>query len=206
MSAGIAHEIRNPLASITGSVNLLQTDLPLNHDQVRLVEIIMRETERLNRTITDFLSYAGTPPPKPAKTDLAVLILETVSLMRNSSDLKWSHSIETRLETFHALVDEGMMRQVFYNLAINAFKAMPDGGALTISLEPRNDGVQIRFQDTGTGFDPEELKKLFVPFHSSFTNGTGLGLPIVYRIITAHNGAIGVKSHKGVGTTFFIDL
>jgi two-component system sensor histidine kinase PilS (NtrC family) len=206
MSAGIAHEIRNPLASITGSFNLLQSDLDVNEEQRQLVQIIMRETERLNRTITDFLSFAKLPAPKPERTDLAGLISEVVSLMRNSPELKPSHKIETELEPVHAMVDEGMMRQVFYNLATNAFKAMPDGGVLMISLEARNGVAKMRFRDTGIGFGEDDLKKLFLPFHSSFKNGNGLGLPIVYRIVTAHNGAIGVKSRKGVGTTFFIDL
>ncbi|HLQ78128.1 MAG TPA: ATP-binding protein, partial [Terriglobia bacterium] len=130
---------------------------------------------------------------------------EMVCLMRNSPEISRLHSIEMRLESVFAMVDESMMRQVFYNLATNAFKAMPDGGTLTISVEPRN-GVQVRFEDTGVGMTEQEIKNLFVPFHSSFKNGTGLGLPIVYQIVAAHNGVIGVKSRKGAGSTFFVDL
>ena len=133
MSAGIAHEIRNPLASIAGSFNLLQSDLELSSDQRQLAQIITRETERLNRTITEFLSYARPPSPKPQPTDLSELISETVQLMRNSSELKSSHHIETWLRQVEVNVDPSMMRQVFYNLASNAFKAMPDGGTLNIS-------------------------------------------------------------------------
>jgi two-component system sensor histidine kinase PilS (NtrC family) len=205
LSAAIAHEIRNPLASITGSFKLLQSDLQLTEDQNQLAGIISRETERLNRTIAEFLSYARPPAPQLRRTDLAVLITEMVSLMRNSSELNGRHSIEMRLQAVSAMVDESMMRQVFYNLATNAIKAMPDGGTLTISVEPRN-GAQVRFEDTGIGMDDAEMKNLFVPFHSSFKNGTGLGLPIVYKIVTAHNGVIGVKSRKGEGSTFFVDL
>jgi signal transduction histidine kinase len=109
------------------------------------------------------------------------------------------------MESVHAMVDESMMRQVFYNLATNAFKAMPDGGTLTISVEPRN-GAQVRFEDTGVGMDETEMKNLFVPFCSSFSNGTGLGMAIVYQIVAAHNGVVGVKSRKGAGSTFFVDL
>ena len=205
LSAAIAHEIRNPLASITGSFKLLQSDLQLTEDQNQLAGIISRETERLNRTIAEFLSYARPPAPQLRRTDLSVLITEMVSLMRNSSELNGRHSIEMRLQVVYAMVDESMMRQVFYNLATNAIKAMPDGGTLTISVEPRN-GAQVRFEDTGIGMDDAEMKNLFVPFHSSFKNGTGLGLPIVYQIVTAHNGVIGVKSRKGAGSTFFVDL
>jgi two-component system sensor histidine kinase PilS (NtrC family) len=206
MSAGIAHEIRNPLASIAGSFNLLQADLNLDPDQRQLVEIITRETERLNRTITQFLSYARPQSPTRKTVDLAELISETMQLMRNSPELKPAHRIETWLTHVQAEVDESMMRQVFYNLASNAFKDMPDGGTLTISLEARNGNAQIRFEDTGVGFGEDELKRLFVPFNSSFRNGTGLGLPIVYQIVNAHNGTIAVKSRKGIGTSFVIEL
>src|SRR5881296_3647683 len=206
MSAGIAHEIRNPLASIAGSLNLLQSDLKLDPDQRQLAEIITRETDRLNRTITEFLSYARPASPKRSAVELSGLISETVQLMRNSPELKASHKIETRLRPVKAEVDESMMRQVFYNLASNAFKAMPEGGTLTISLEARNGNARIRFEDNGVGLGDDELKRLFVPFNSSFRNGTGLGLPIVYQIVNAHNGSIAVKSRKGMGTTFVIDL
>jgi two-component system sensor histidine kinase PilS (NtrC family) len=206
MSAGIAHEIRNPLASIAGSFNLLRSDLSLDSSQSQLAEIITRETERLNRTITEFLGYARPRSPNKTQVDLSALISETVQLMRNSPELKSEHRIETRLRPVTAEVDESMMRQVFYNLATNAFKAMPEGGTLSINLEGRNGNAQICFADTGVGLGEEELKKLFVPFNSSFKNGTGLGLPIVYQIVNAHDGTIAVKSQKGVGTTVIIDL
>ena len=126
--------------------------------------------------------------------------------MRNSQELKPTHQIVTWLTHVEADVDEGMMRQVFYNLASNAFRAMPDGGTLTVSLEPQNGNARIRFEDTGVGLNDEELKRLFVPFNSTFSNGTGLGLPIVYQIVNAHNGTIAVRSHKGMGTTFTIHI
>jgi two-component system, NtrC family, sensor histidine kinase PilS len=206
MSAGIAHEIRNPLASIAGSFGLLQSDLKLDPDQRQLAQIITRETERLNRTITQFLSYARPQSPRRNNVDLADLISETVQLMRNSPELQQAHRIETWLHPVRADVDESMMRQVFYNLASNAFKAMPDGGTLKISLEGRNGNALIQFEDTGIGLAEDELKRMFVPFNSSFRDGTGLGLPIVYQIINAHNGTISVRSQKGMGTTFVIDL
>jgi two-component system sensor histidine kinase PilS (NtrC family) len=206
MSAGIAHEIRNPLASIGGSFNLLKSELKLEPDQRQLAEIITRETERLDRTITEFLNYTRPRVPSRKRTDLSALISETVQLLRNSPELKKEHKIETLLPKVTADVDESMMRQVFYNLASNAFKAMPGGGTLTISIEGRNGNAQIRFADTGVGFDEDELKRLFVPFNSHFKNGTGLGLPIVYQIVNAHNGAIAVRSQKGSGTTVVIDL
>jgi two-component system sensor histidine kinase PilS (NtrC family) len=206
MSAGIAHEIRNPLASISGSFNLLRAGMELDNDQSQLVDIISRETERLNRTITEFLSYARPVAPRRDAVDLASLIYETVSLLRNSPELKPEHQIQTELMSVHITVDESMMRQVFYNLASNAFRAMPEGGTLTVGLEAHNGGARIRFEDTGIGMTEEELKRLFVPFHSTFRNGTGLGLPIVYQIVNSHNGTIAVKSRKGHGTSFVIEL
>ena len=206
MSAGIAHEIRNPLASITGSFDLLRSELQLDEEQGQLAEIIKRETDRLNKTINDFLSYARTPAPKLEDVDLSVLISESVSLMRNSAELTSDHSIETTLEQVVRPVDEGMMRQVFYNLATNAFKAMPGGGMLTIRLKPFSGRARIEFEDTGRGMEEEQIKQLFVPFHSLFRNGTGLGLPIVYRIVTAHNGTITVNSRPGEGSVFIIDI
>jgi len=206
MSAGIAHEIRNPLASIAGSFNLLRSDLDLNEDQRQLMSIISRETERLNQTVNQFLSYARPAAPRKEPIDLARLIHETISLLRNSPELGSAHQIETRLHNIRAKVDESMMRQVFYNLASNAFKAMPGGGTLTITLESKNGAAQIQFQDTGVGLTEDELKQLFVPFNSSFKNGTGLGLSIVYQIVTAHNGTIVAKSKKGSGTTFVINI
>lgn len=206
MSAGIAHEIRNPLASIAGSFNLLQSDLDLDSDQRQLVQIITRETERLNRTITEFLAYARPMSPNRTNVDLEELISETVRLLRNSPELKPDHRIETSLRSVRVDVDESMMRQVFYNLASNAFKAMPNGGTLSISVDGRNGSASIQFEDTGVGLAEDEMKRLFVPFNSSFKNGTGLGLPIVYQIVSVHNGNISVVSRKGIGTTFIIDL
>ena len=206
MSAGIAHEIRNPLASIKGSFDLLHSELQLTSDQGRLAEIIKRETERLNKTITDFLAYARTPAPKLESLDLAVVISETVSLIRNSPELKAAHSIETQLTPVTRQVDGSMMRQVFYNLASNAFRAMPDGGKLTIRLETRGRFARIQFEDTGQGMDEDQMKQLFVPFYSKFSYGTCLGLPIVYQIINAHNGTMTVKSQVGVGSVFVIDI
>jgi len=206
MSAGIAHEIRNPLASIKGSFDLLHSELELTADQGRLADIIKRETERLNKTITEFLVYARPPSPKLEVVDLSVLISETVSLIRNSSDLKEAQTIETQLIPVTRQVDGSMMRQVFYNLASNAFRAMPEGGKLTIHLEKRGRGARIKFEDTGQGMDEDQLKQLFVPFYSKFANGTGLGLPIVYQIVNAHNGTMSVKSQVGVGSVFVIDI
>lgn len=206
LSAGIAHEIRNPLASISGSFALLRSELPLDDEQEQLVEIIVRETDRLNHTVTDFLTYARPTAPRRRSTDLARLIEDAVQLLTNSTDLGPDHRIETRLEPVTAVVDEQMMRQVFFNLASNAFKAMPERGSLVVTLGSVGDRVQIAFEDSGFGMSPEQVESVFVPFNSSFKRGTGLGLSIVYQIVSSHDGRIDVESRRGSGTTFTIDI
>ena len=206
MSAGIAHEIRNPLASITGSFNLLRSELELGPEEQQLAAIISKETERLNHTINDFLTYARPATPRARPVRLERLLSDTVKLMRNSTVLKETHTIRTDLDPATADVDENMMRQVFYNLMSNAIKAMPDGGPLEIGLRPDGDRVRISFTDSGIGMTESELEKLYVPFSSSFRTGTGLGLSIVYQIVTSHDGTIQVESKRGVGTTFTIEL
>ena len=197
MSAGIAHEIRNPLASITGSFGLLQSELKLESEQKQLVSIIARETERLNQTINDFLLYARPSAPRLKPVRLDQVISDSVQLMENNPDLGPDHNIESDLEPVTASLDESMMRQLLFNLASNAFKAMPDRGTLRIVLRGKQDGVQLRFEDSGIGMSRSEVDRVFLPFNSRFRTGTGLGLSIVYQIVNSHNGSISVRSKPG---------
>lgn len=206
MSAGIAHEIRNPLASITGSLNLLRGELELGPEQEQLARIITRETERLNQTINDFLAYARPTTPDRKPVYLERLISDTVKLMRNSTTLLHNQVIEADLDPATAEVDENMMRQVFYNLMSNGLKAMPDGGTLRVTLRSTGAKVRIAFADTGIGMTERQIDQLYVPFSSSFKTGTGLGLSIVYQIVSRHDGTIQVESRVGAGTTFTLQL
>jgi two-component system sensor histidine kinase PilS (NtrC family) len=206
MSAGIAHEIRNPLASISGSFDLLQSGLELGPEQKQLVGIIARETERLNQTINNFLMYARPNPPQLEELRLDVLIADALRLIENSTIRRADQQIRTDLTQVTVMADEGMVRQVVYNLASNAFKAMPDGGTLEITLRETGGFARLEFRDSGIGMGAEEMDNLFLPFHSSFRSGTGLGLSIVYQIVTAHKGRIWVNSKPGGGALFTLEF
>ena len=206
MSAGIAHEIRNPLASISGSFGLLQSELKLGAEQNQLVSIIARETERLNQTINDFLLYARPSLPQLKPLRLDIVILDALKLIENSPDRRSDHKIQTALDPVTIRADESMMRQVVHNLASNAFKAMPESGTLEIALRLTGVRAQLEFKDSGIGMTPQDLERLFLPFHSSFRSGTGLGLSIVYQIVTTHHGHIWANSEPGQGTVFNVEL
>jgi len=208
MAASIAHEIRNPLAAMRGSIQMLRSEMDSDSSQTELMEIILRESDRLNRIITDFLSYARPRSLIQARVDVGDLLHQTFALMRHSPEINASQSIVEELpeEPLYAEADEGQLKQVFWNLARNALQAMPQGGTLRATLENNsNQRVRISFADTGRGMSPDQVEHLFEPF-SSTTGGTGLGLSIVYQIIRDHGGTINVRSRVGQGTTITVEL
>ncbi len=201
MAAGIAHEIRNPLSCIAGSVQMLSTIAALTDDQRALVSIVTRESERLNAIIDDFLTYSRDRDFQNARVDLSQLLSDTLTLLEHRSP---GIRIERRFDAREALTDgDGdKLKQVFWNLCSNALRAMPGGGTLSVSLDQIDDHWRICFQDTGSGIPPQLIEKIFEPFQSGFEGGTGLGLAIVYRIVQAHQAQIHVASEPGRGTTF----
>jgi two-component system sensor histidine kinase PilS (NtrC family) len=208
MAASIAHEIRNPLAAMRGSIQMLRSEMDGDLAQTELMEIILRESDRLNRIITDFLSYARPRSLTQSPVDVGQLLHQTFALLRHSPEILQTHEIIEELPSVPLIADadEGQLKQVFWNLARNALQAMPAGGTLTAKLE-RNSGnrMRISFTDTGRGMTPDQVERLFEPF-SSTTGGTGLGLSIVYQIIRDHGGTINVRSLEGQGTTIGIEL
>jgi len=209
VGAGLAHEIRNPLGAMRGAIQVLESSMPPNSIQTDLMGIILRESDRLNSIITNFLSYAKPKVGNYTEIDLREAIKDTVTLLRHSPDLKDSHNIVEQLPSQPLFVsaDQTQIQQVFWNLTRNAIQAMPDGGELSVTLEQApNDKAKIVFADTGTGMSPEQVEQLFEPFATSTTGGTGLGLSIVYQIIRDHNGTINVRSSEGEGTTITIEL
>jgi two-component system, NtrC family, sensor histidine kinase PilS len=208
MAAGLAHEIRNPLASMRGSVQVLASELDLSPEQLQLMNIVLRESERLNRIVSDFLTYARPPKTDFSQIELSSLLAEAVALLRNNPELGPKHLITEHYpsEPVFYLGDANQLKQIFWNLSRNAVQAMPQGGELRVSLEVKSGSdVIISFGDTGQGMSPEQKERLFEPFNSS-SGGTGLGMAIVYQLVRDHNGKILVDSEIGNGTKISIKL
>ena len=213
MAAGIAHEIRNPLASMYGSIQVLRQELALSEEQAQLMDIVLRESERLNDTIRSFLAYARPQRLSTTRIDLQAIVQDAAALLRNSADVRGDHVIvlDTVSEPVWYDADENQIRQIIWNLATNGLRAMPKGGRLRLGVSTDRTGeaageVVLTVQDEGCGIPAEEVDSIFQPFRSSFGNGTGLGLAIVHRIVTAYNGVIQVSSTVGVGTTISVRL
>ena len=209
LAAAIAHEIRNPLTSIAGSVSMLSGLPEMNEDHRRLLDIVTRESQRLNAIITDFLAYSRTKQYHFDKVDLIQLVDDTLTLMDHRMTAeKTGIEIKRRFATHQAVVlaDGDKLKQVFWNLCENAVRAMKTGGTLTAAVESLGDDWQVSFIDTGTGMTPQQIEKIFEPFQSNFEGGTGLGLAIVYQIVQAHEGKVWARSKPGQGTTFVLRL
>jgi signal transduction histidine kinase len=213
IAAATAHEIRNPLATIRGLLQLLQIrhegfSGDLSKKDKEYFDVMLSEVDRINNIISDILLFGRPSPPNLKLMDLNLLLKEADILLQGLSRLQ---GIEIKLRTVEEpqmiYLDGKQMKQVLYNLAINAFEAMPCGGKLAISVIPGETVVQLRFTDTGMGIPREYLDKLFEPFFTAGEKGgTGLGLAISHRIITGHNGTIDVESNLAEGTTFTITL
>lgn len=210
MAAGIAHEIRNPLASMSGSMQVLRSELALNGDQAELMDIVLKESERLNQTIRSFLAYARPPRPTLDRVDLGRIVADTVRLLQNGADVRPGHRIEVHVpdEPVWYRTDEAQVKQIVWNLASNGLRSMPGGGPLSLSVEesPRSGAIEIVVQDEGCGIAANELDRIFEPFHSTFERGTGLGLATVHRLVGELRGTIQATSKVGVGTAMRVRL
>jgi len=208
MAAGMAHELRNPLASISGSVQVLKQELRPDGEQLELMDIILRESQRLDQTIRDFLTFAKPGRFTSEDADIVALLQSSVKLLRNSRELRANHEIriESSRPEIRCGLDVNRMKQVFWNLATNALKAMPDGGTLTLRVSDDESGVTIAFCDEGIGMTEEDMERYFQPFRGAFVEGTGLGAAIVYRIVEEHGGAVTLASRPGEGTEVSLTL
>ena len=209
LSANMAHEIRNPLASISGAVEALARDLPPDHTRSQLVEIVLRESARLNQIVGDFLEYARPAPMAAIEINMAEIFDEVLLLIEHRTlpaNLKVSREYGESLPT---RADPQRLRQAVWNLCLNAVQAMPDGGELRVgaqSLRERGGRLQISITDTGQGIAETDLPHIFEPFFSTKPEGSGIGLALVYRVVEEHGGSIEVRSRVGEGTTFVLTL
>jgi two-component system sensor histidine kinase PilS (NtrC family) len=207
LAASVAHEIRNPLASLSGCLQMLAEDR-----ENRLASLALEEAQRLNRLVEDFLQTARAPVVKPRPTDLPELLSSVVDTF--SQDPRYAQTVQVQLEaeTAAAVLDPDRIRQVLWNLLINAAQAMPEGGRIQVvsrpspALEGIPDGVDLWIRDEGTGVPPEDLVRIFDPFYSSRSGGTGLGLALVDQIVGGHGGHITASRRPERGTEFHIWL
>ncbi len=207
LSANIAHEIRNPLASIKGSIEMIKEGEISEPDKERLMNIALQEMTRLNSIITNFLNYSNPKPVTFKECDIGNLLSSTMTLTRAShrelSEITFHSEIE---QDVIAMGDEDKLRQVLWNLISNAIDAVNGKGTVSISAGTSNGKIRIEVRDTGYGIERDDLERIFYPFFTTKREGTGLGLAIAYRIIEEHHGSITVSSTVGEGTTFTIEL
>jgi two-component system sensor histidine kinase PilS (NtrC family) len=209
LAAAIAHEIRNPLTSIAGSVSMLAGIVDLSDEHRQLLQIVTRESDRLNGIITDFLAYSRGKQYRFASVDLLALLEDTLTLLEHRLNAENTGiRIERNYQFREALTmaDGDKIKQVFWNFCENAVRAMSKGGVLSVSLEQVGEDWQVNFADTGPGMTRQLVEKIFEPFQSQFEGGTGLGLAIVYQIVQAHEGKVWARSKVGEGSVFVLRL
>ncbi len=207
MAAQIAHEIKNPLAGISGAIQVIAESTPADDPKSEIYDEILKHIRRLDETVLSLLSY--TRPFRPARvtTDLGLVLDSAVTLLRNSDDFSdVTIEIEHSADLGPVSVDAQQLIQVILNLLLNAVHALKDDRTITVATGRADDGVEIRIIDRGAGMTSATRRKIFKPFFTTKNKGTGLGLTIARKIVTGHGGALTIESEPGVGTTVTIHL
>ncbi len=204
LSASIAHELRNPLASMKGSFEMLKEDVLPEETKKRLMDIAMSEMDRLNAIVTDFLIYCNPKPPDMERFNLSAAANEVCDMLQNISDNV--RIVKDIQDEVFMVADGQKIRQLLWNLTLNAVEAVPEGGEVGISVYTDANNVILKVSDSGEGIPEENVEKVFYPFFSTKKKGTGLGLSIAYRIVEEHHGSIKVFSGKGRSTEFIVSL
>lgn len=211
MATGIAHEIKNPLAGISGAISVLADDFPVEDPRRDIIAKVLEQIARLDKTSTDLLSFGRPSPPEFTFVAIDALVKKTLFFVAQHPEARAIHrNLELTRDLPPVWVDEKQIQQVLFNIIINAIQAMREGGTLSVQTDLHHyegrDWVRLLIVDTGKGIPPEELDKIFTPFFTTKTQGTGLGLPICRQILEQHGGLITVESRLGEGTTFTIEL
>lgn len=207
MAAVLAHEVRNPLASLRGTAEILRDDFRPGTPKHEFVEIQIRETERLNRVVEEFLRMARQQPAELQRCSLAEELETIVTLTANEARRRRvALQLEPVDRALLVTADGEKLRQAFLNIVLNALQATPENGSVTIMVQPQQEQCDIRISDTGPGITDEIRQRIFEPFFTTKSDGTGLGLAVTKKIIEAHGGSLRVESETGKGTTFVISL
>jgi two-component system sensor histidine kinase PilS (NtrC family) len=208
MAAGLAHEIKNPLASLTGSIQLLRDDIRYDADHDRLMQIILREADRLSALVTNFLLYARPPAGKTEAIELDKILIDTIELFEKDANHDGRITTNKNIQpNIWVSMDPVHLRQILWNLLINASEAINGDGAIDIKLNSsKNKQAVISISDTGHGISQEDLQHIFDPFFTTKPSGTGLGLSIVHRILDAYDSMLDVESELDKGTTFLLQF
>jgi len=209
VSAQLAHEVRNPLAAISGSVQVLKDELGLKEEQRELMDIIVSESRRVSHSIDQFLNLVSPGQRTFSSINLTEILKETLTLLQSSGEMDGKVQVKGNYSSrsIQYFGNNNQFKQLFWNILRNALKAMPRGGALTVDFEKiKKDRIELRFADTGIGMSEDKRERIFEPFYSGFENGQGLGMAVVRKVVDDYKGKIRVTSEPDKGTEIIITL